>query len=129
MVMSLSSFRSDSKAKTAPCSRTHRSRSDEFGVQKPSLLEMNARRPSTIVCDVGALPPDVEAVDALARLQLSARRLGLEVRLRHASSELQDLLVFAGLREVLRVEPGGQAEQREQRVGVEEEGELDDPPT
>ena len=85
-----------------------------------------ARRPSTIVCDVGELAPDVHAVDALARLQLTARRLGLEIRLRHASSELQELLAFAGLRDVLRVETGGQAEEREERVGVEEERELGD---
>jgi len=88
---------------------------------------MTAPRPSTIVCDVGALAPDAVAVDALARLQLTARRLGLEIRLRDASSELQDLLAFVGLRNVLRVEAGGQAEQREQRLGVEEEREVDDP--
>ena len=88
---------------------------------------MTAPRPSTIVCDVGALAPDAVAVDILARLQLRARRLGLEIRLRHASSELQELLAFVGLCDVLRVEAGRQAEQREQRLGVEEERELDDP--
>jgi hypothetical protein len=88
---------------------------------------MRAPRLSTIVCDVGALAPDAVAVDALARLQLTARRHGLEIRLRHASSELQELLAFVGLRDVLRVEAGGQAEQREQRLGVEKERELDDP--
>jgi hypothetical protein len=67
-------------------------------------------RRSTIVCDVGTFPPDAAAIDTLARLQLSARRLGLELRLRHASNELQDLLAFAGLRDVLRVEAGGQPE-------------------
>jgi hypothetical protein len=74
---------------------------------------MTGRRPSTIVCDVGALAPDVAALDALARLQLSARRLGYEIRLRDASADLQDLLDFVGLRDVLRVEAGGQAEKRE----------------
>jgi hypothetical protein len=64
----------------------------------------------TIVYDVGTFPPDAAAIDTLARLQLTARRLGLELRLRHASNELQDLLAFAGLREVLRLEAGGQAE-------------------
>jgi hypothetical protein len=88
---------------------------------------MTAPRASTIVCDVGALAADAVAVDALARLQLTARRLGLEIRLRDASIELQELLAFVGLRDVLRVEAGGQAEQREQRVGIEEERELDDP--
>src|SRR3989442_13919964 len=93
---------------------------------------MTAPRPSTIVCDVGALAPDAVAVDTLARLQLTARRLGLEIRLRHASSELQELLAFVGLRDVLRVdvlrvEAGGQAKQPEQRVGGEGEGELNGP--
>jgi hypothetical protein len=70
-------------------------------------------RPSTIVCDVGALAPDAAAVDALARLQLTARRLGYEIRLRDPSVDLQDLLDFVGLRDVLCVEAGGQAEERE----------------
>jgi anti-anti-sigma regulatory factor len=88
---------------------------------------MAAPRPSTIVCDVRALSPDAAAVDALARLQLAARRIGLEIRLRHASSELQGLIVCCGLDDVLRVEAGGQAEEREERLGAEEERELDDP--
>jgi hypothetical protein len=88
---------------------------------------MTAPRSSTIACDVRALAPDAPAVDTLARLQLAARRLGLEIRLRHASYELQELLVFVGLRDVLRVEACGQAKEWEQRHGVEEERELDDP--
>jgi hypothetical protein len=88
---------------------------------------MAGPRPSTIVYDVGALAPDAAAIDALARLQLAARRLGLEIRLRHASSELLGLLAFVGLSEVLRVEASGQPEEREERLGAEEERELDDP--
>lgn len=87
---------------------------------------MAASERSTIVCDAGALAPDAAAVDALARLQLGARRLGLELRLRQASSELQELLFLFGLAEVLRVEPGGQPEERKERLGLEEERELDD---
>ena len=88
---------------------------------------MTASRSSTIVCDVRALAPDAAAVDALARLQLAAHRLGLEIRLRHASHDLQGLLAFVGLSDVLRVEARGQAEEREERLGTEEERELDDP--
>ena len=84
-------------------------------------------RPSTVVCDVGGLAPDAAAIDVLATLQLTARRLGLEIRLRHASSELLELIAFAGLRDVLRVERERQPEQREQRGSVEEEGQLGDP--
>ena len=84
--------------------------------------------PRTILCDVSVLDPDATTIDALARLQLSSRRVGLELRVRNASGELQELLAFAGLDEVLPLEAGGQPEQREQRVGVEEERELGDPP-
>ena len=89
---------------------------------------MNLPGPRTILCDASALDPGAATIDALARLQLGSRRAGLELRLRHASGELQKLLAFVGLDEVLRLEAGWQPEQREQRVGVEEERELGDPP-
>jgi hypothetical protein len=80
-----------------------------------------------LVCDVRALVPDVLTVGALARLQLDARRVGLEIRLSHASEELRELVDFVGLGDVLRVEPGGEPEEGEEGLRVEEEGELDDP--
>ena len=70
---------------------------------------------------------DLATIDALARVQLVARRLGFEVRVCHASRELVELIEFTGFSEVLRVEPCGQAEQRKQLLGAEEERELDDP--
>jgi anti-anti-sigma regulatory factor len=70
---------------------------------------------------------DAATVDALARLQLTAHRSGACLRLCNASPALLGLVEFMGLTEVLRVEPGGQTEQREHRVGVEEERELHDP--
>jgi len=88
---------------------------------------MSAPGPRTIVCEVHALAPDAITLDALARLQLTLSRLGLELCLRNPSTELQELIAFVGLGDVLRVEAGGQAEQREQSLGVEEERELDDP--
>ena len=71
---------------------------------------------------------DLGTVESLARLQLAARRCGLELRLTRVPAELEELITFVGLAEALRLEPRGQAEEREERVGVEEEGELDDPP-
>jgi hypothetical protein len=47
---------------------------------------------------------------------------------RHIPVELHELITFVGLAEVLGLEPRGQAEEREEPVGVEEERELDDPP-
>ncbi len=81
-----------------------------------------------VICDVGALLlPDVGTVDALARLQLAARRLGGGILLTDACGELRQLIAFVGLTDVLpalRIEPGRQPEQREQPIGVQEE---DDP--
>ena len=65
-------------------------------------------------------------VDALARLQLEARRAGLVVAVRNVPEDLGLLIAFCGLEEALRVEPQRQPEEREQRLGVEEEAELDD---
>jgi hypothetical protein len=53
------------------------------------------------VCDVRGVDPDAVTIDALARLQLAARRHGCQVRLRHASNELRDLVAFMGLADVL----------------------------
>jgi ABC-type transporter Mla MlaB component len=53
------------------------------------------------LCDVSGVEPDGVTIDALARLQLAARRHGCQVRLRHASNELLELLAFMGLRDVL----------------------------
>ena len=54
-----------------------------------------------VLCDVGAVDPDCVTVDALARLQLAARRHGCQVRLCHASDDLLDLVAFMGLRDIL----------------------------
>ena len=89
----------------------------------------------TIVCDVGGVvEPDAVAVDALARLQLIARQRGRNIRFRHACRELRDLLSLTGLAGVLPqcggelgLEASGQAEEREQGLGVEEEDDPADP--
>jgi hypothetical protein len=90
---------------------------------------MAAQRPDTaIICDVSALAPDAGSIDALARLGLLAKRHGMELRLREVSSELQALVGLCGLGEVLCVEVVRQPEEREERVGLEEERQLGDPP-
>jgi ABC-type transporter Mla MlaB component len=107
----------------------------------PAMCE-RARRllqgcdPGPVACDVGALAePDATTIDALARLQLTARRLGRRVELRSACEELEDLLTLTGLLGVLtvggRVESAVEAwrepELREQAPRVEEEADPDDP--
>ncbi len=66
--------------------------------------------------------PDLAAVDALARLQLSARRLGGRVRLRDVSQELAELLDLVGLAREVGWQPEGGEEAR-----VEEGVEPGDP--
>jgi ABC-type transporter Mla MlaB component len=53
------------------------------------------------LCDVSGVGADAVTVDALARLQLAARRRGCQVRLRNASPELLELVSFMGMRDVL----------------------------
>jgi anti-anti-sigma regulatory factor len=97
-----------------------------------ALIEGQARR--LVLCDVTVIVrPDIATVDALARLALGARRAGCRVGLRHASPELRNLLALAGLGQILpcagdsAVEARGQAEEREERRGIQEERDAADP--
>ncbi|WP_277437442.1 STAS domain-containing protein [Streptomyces sp. SPB162] len=94
--------------------------------------------PGWVTCDVAALTdPDAATVEALARLQLTARRLGSRIRLRDAGGRLRGLLALTGLRDVLPLEPSRpppsglqprrQPEQRKQVRGVEERVDPGDP--
>jgi hypothetical protein len=92
-----------------------------------SGLNRMSATPTRIVCDVTVLgPPSLGTVGALARLALDAKRLGLDLGIVHAPRELRELIAFAGLDAVLSVEVGGQPEQPEQALGVEEERQLAD---
>ena len=51
--------------------------------------------------DVAGVEPDAVTVDALARLQLGAKRTGCRIRLRNASPDLLRLLAFLGLSDVV----------------------------
>jgi anti-anti-sigma regulatory factor len=75
-----------------------------------------------------AARPDLRTIDVLARVQLAARRAGLELRVRHVPPELRELIALCGLGDALRVEPERKPEEREERLGAEEEGQLGDPP-
>ena len=67
---------------------------------------------------------DIAVVDALARLELAARRAGLRLVVADASDDVRLLVRFCGLDEALRLEPQRQPEEREERLRVEEEAEL-----
>ena len=62
------------------------------------LAEIHAE---VVRCEVDGVEPDAVTVDALARLQLAARRYGCRVRLCGASDELLALVTFVGLEDVL----------------------------
>jgi predicted enzyme related to lactoylglutathione lyase len=70
-----------------------------------------------MVCDVRAIHADAVAVDALARLQLTARRVGGCMHLRNACEELLDLIKVLGLEEVFTLvdASGGAGERPESR--------------
>lgn len=76
-------------------------RSDLAGLTRRVCTLLERDGPGVALCDVGGVPADAVTVDALARLQLAARRHGCQVRLRGASHELRDLLAFMGLDAVL----------------------------
>jgi anti-anti-sigma regulatory factor len=80
-----------------------------------------------IVARVDARTPDLALVDALVRLQLSARRRGWLMRLGDVPEDLRALLELVGLDEVLSLEPRGKPELGEQ-LGVEEVVQARDPP-
>ena len=82
----------------------------------------------------GVVRPDAGTIDALARLALASRRLGVGLGLRAASAELANLIALAGLSKVLPcsdqsgVEMERQPEQRKQARRVEKERDPADPP-
>lgn len=57
---------------------------------------------AVVLCDVGAVvTPDAATVEALARLRLIARRLGCDLRVAGAGSQLTELVALIGLTDVL----------------------------
>lgn len=62
---------------------------------------LSAAHAAVVECDVSSVCADAVTVDALARLELGARRSSCLVRLRGASDELRELVAFMGLAGVL----------------------------
>jgi anti-anti-sigma regulatory factor len=101
----------------------------------PRLLQVVATSDGSrvIVVVVEALEcPDLVVVDALARLQLAARRLGYSIRLGNPSAELRALLDLVGLADVvldaaaLPLEARGEPEGGKQ-LGIEKVVQPGDP--
>ena len=68
-------------------------------------MPMPERGAITLAIDVAGVRANAGTVDALARLQLAARRQGSQVRLTGTSRELRELVLFMGLRDVLPERP------------------------
>ncbi len=64
-----------------------------------ALMERSGAR--LALCDVRDIEPDAVAIEALARIQLEARRRGCRLKLLHASPELLELVAFMGLSDVV----------------------------
>lgn len=80
---------------------------DDVSVLCAQVRERLSGGSSVVVCDVQDLAQvDVATIDALARMQLTARRLGGEVRLRAAPGQLLELIRLVGLAKVLPLHPG-----------------------
>ena len=90
-------------------------------------MMLQTTRAEVALCDVRTLAPDMVSIDALARFQVTALRLGKRVLLRSATTDLCGLVALTGLMEALPLELERQPEQREQPRGVEKERELADP--
>ena len=81
-------------------------------------------------CDVTGVPhPDLDTIEALARVGLTARRLGSDLCLRGPSVELLELLALCGLSVEVVLESEGKPEHREEASRVQEEGDPGDPVT
>jgi ABC-type transporter Mla MlaB component len=77
-------------------------RADLDGLTARICRTLERERPRLVLCDVGGFDEvDAVTVDALARLQLAARRRGCQIRLRGASRALRDLVELMGLADVL----------------------------
>jgi hypothetical protein len=77
-------------------------REDLHGLCDRVCALLDANPAPAAVCDVEGVAPDAVTVDALARLQLAARRHGCRIRVcGSASPELLALVELMGLTDVL----------------------------
>ena len=67
---------------------------------------------SIVACDASAVPADFDGLDVVARLELTAHRMGVRLRLHDAPERLIDLVDLAGLGSVIEfvLSPAGSAE-------------------
>jgi ABC-type transporter Mla MlaB component len=76
-------------------------RADLVGLCNRVCALLERTRPREVYADVRAANADLVTVDALARLQLAARRRACQIRLRGMSDDLRELVALMGLQDVL----------------------------
>ena len=76
-------------------------RRDLPGLYMRMCAFLDGHRGSLVDCDVREVATDAIAIEALARLQLGARRHGCRVHLQNPAPELVELVSFMGLADVL----------------------------
>jgi ABC-type transporter Mla MlaB component len=76
-------------------------RPDLPGLYERACALLEGRSGSLVLCEVSGIDADAVAADALARLQLAARRHRCEVRLHGSSGQLRELIALLGLEDVL----------------------------
>jgi hypothetical protein len=77
-------------------------RPDLPGLYRRTCAALEGCQGGVLICDVGGVAADAVAVEALARLALGARRHRCRVELQGSTDDLDALIEFVGLREVLR---------------------------
>ena len=75
-------------------------RADLPGLYSRACLELRRSSGRPLQVELAGICADAVAVDALARLELAARRHGCHVTLRGAGDELRALIELVGLREL-----------------------------
>jgi ABC-type transporter Mla MlaB component len=95
-------------------------------MNRETLLIVDAET-DEVIGHLDARQADMAVVDALARVQLRARRRGARIRLANVSPQLRGLLELVGLADALGVQPQRKPELGEE-VGVDEVMEPGDPP-
>jgi ABC-type transporter Mla MlaB component len=76
-------------------------RTDLPGLSDRVCKVLDGSENAYVYCDVAGVPSDAVTVEALARLQLAARRNGCRIRLRNVSTDLLELLELMGLTDVI----------------------------
>lgn len=84
-------------------------RGDLPGLYKRACAQLARTGSGSLIVEVSEVAPDAVVVDAVARLELAARRHGCRVTLQGAGREMCELIELMGLTEVFLSPGAGEA--------------------